>query len=497
VSIKNNQTMFKKFISLEWKSFFRSSAFAKNIFLKIFMAIGVISLLFYAFGIGVGLYFGLKKVFPDKDPFVLVNNYILFYFVAELLLRYTIQKMPILQIKPLLILPIKKKTVVKYGLAKSLLTIFNFIPFFILVPFSVILLVKGYPATQVIPWFIAMYAISITLHFLTFLINKSDTFFYTTLSLLIGFIGLEYFGIFKISAFAGVVFNYLATHPYIAIIPVVLAFIAYRSAFQFQFKHLNLDQIGSQNKQVKTTDLSWLNRFGKVAPFLKNDIKLIWRNKRPRQTLIASFFFLFYALYFLAMNKHIKGDGIIAFAMVFVTGGFAMTFGQFVPSWDSEYYPLLMSQNIKYKTYLESKYYLMAVAVIISFLLATPYLYFGWRIFALLVAGALFNLGINSYLVLLGGIFNRQPLKLNEKAKAFGNTQGFNITNFLIAFPKVLLPILLFAIPNAIWGFKAGIITLAGVSIIGIFMKDYFLTKLEKLYIKNKYKTIASFKETN
>ena len=489
--------MFKKFIALEWKNFFRSASFAKNIFLKVFMAIGIFFFLFYAFGIGIGLYFGLKKIFPDKDPFVIVNNYIIFYFLAELIMRYSIQKMPVLQIKPLLILPIKKKTVVKYGLEKSLLTVFNFFPLFVLLPFSVILLVKGYSAAQVLPWFVAMYAISLTIHFLVFLINKSNVFFYTSIAVLLSLIGLEYFGIFKISAFAGEAFNYLSTHSYMAIIPVVTAFIAFQSAFSFQLKNLNLDQTDSQNKEVHTTDLSFLNRFGKVAPFLKNDIKLIWRNKRPRQTLFASLIFLFYALYFLSMKQHFKGDGMIAFAMVFVTGGFAMTFGQLVPSWDSEYYNLLMSQNIKYKTYLESKFYLMATAVIVSFLLATPYLYFGWKIYALLIAGAVFNLGINSYLVLLGGIFNKLPIKLNEKAKAFGNTQGFNMTNFLLAFPKVLLPILLFSIPNAIWGFKAGILTLIGVSLIGLLLKNYFLTKLEKLYIKHKYKTIASFKETN
>ena len=460
------------------------------------MAIGIFFFLIYAFGIGVGLYFGLKEAFPDKDPFVIVNNYIIFYFLAELIMRYSIQKMPVLQIKPLLILPIKKKTVVKYGLAKSLLTFFNFFPLFVLLPFSIILLVKDYPATQVITWFVAMYSISLTIHFLIFLINKSNAFFYTTIAVLLSLIGLEYLDIFKISAFAGEGFNYLSTHSYMAIIPVVLAFIAYRSAFLFQLKNLNLDQIGSQNKEVQTTDLSFLNRFGKVAPFLKNDIKLIWRNKRPRGTLFASLFFLFYALYFLAMKNNF-GEGMLAFAMVFVTGGFAMTFGQLVPSWDSEYYNLLMSQNIKYKTYLESKFYLMATAVIVSFLLATPYLYFGWKVYALLIAGAVFNLGINSYLVLLGGIFNKLPIKLNEKAKSFGNTQGFNMTNFLLAFPKVLLPILLFAIPNAIWGFNAGILTLIGVSLIGLFLKDYFLTKLEKLYIKHKYKTIASFKEIN
>ncbi len=488
--------MKQKFISLEWKQFTRSAAFTKNLALKIFMGFTILMLFIYAIGIGTGLYYLLKKFFPTKDPFILVNNYIIFYFLAELLMRYGIQKMPVMQVKPLLILPIKKKLVVKYGLAKSMLTVFNFVPLFILAPFSIVLLIKGYPALQIIPWFFAMYTISISLHFLVFLLNKSNTFFYTTLTFLLLFIGLDYFNLFKVSNYFGKLFNYLSTHSYLAIVPIILAFISYKKSFLFLLKNLNLDQINSERKEIKTTDLSWLNRFGKVAPFLKNDIKLIWRNKRPKQTVLSAAIFLFYALYFLSMKNGIKNPSILAFAMMFVTGGFAMMFGQFVPSWDSEYYSLLMSQNIKYKTYLTSKWYLMGVAVIFSFILATPYIYFGWKVYSLLIAGAFFNLGINSYLVLLGGILNRQPIKLNEKAKAFGNTQGFSFTNILIALPKILLPIAMFAIPNAIWGFNAGILTIIIFSSFGLLFKNYFLNKIASLYIKYKYKTILAYKES-
>ena len=47
------------------------------------------------------------------------------------------------------------------------------------------------------------------------------------------------------------------------------------------------------------------------------------------------------------------------FVGVFVTGIFLINFGQFIPAWDSGYYKLLMSQNIPYKEYLQSKYLLM------------------------------------------------------------------------------------------------------------------------------------------
>jgi len=417
-------------------------------------------------------------------------------------MRYMVQKMPVMTIKPLLLLPIIKKKIIHYGLAKSLLSVFNFILFFILLPFSIILMVKGYAVLNVLAWFFGMLFISYTINFIIFLVNKNETYFYTILAIIVSFVALEYFNIFKITTIAGSGFNFLATHAFAILIPLFTLLISYYLSYNHLGKNLNLDDLQEAKKEVKTTDLSWLNRFGDVAPFLKNDLKLIWRNVRPKKTVISGAIFLFYALYFIMMKKNGVKSGMnnpymMAFAMMFVTGGFAMTFGQLVPSWDSEYYKLLMSQNIKYKTYLESKWYLMSVAVIVSFILATPYIYFGWHIYALLIAGMFFNLGVNSYLVLFGGSLLRMPVKLNEKAKAFGNTQGFKMSQMLITLPKLLLPILLFAIPNHFWGFNAGILTIVIIGVIGILLKNYFLTKIEKIYQKTKYKTIAAYSENN
>ena len=494
--------MFKKFISLEWKQFRRSANFSKSLGFKIFMGFMILIMFLYTIGIGSSLFFGLKKGFPDKDPWVIVNNYIIFWFFFELLMRYMVQKMPVMTIKPFLLMPITKKKIIHYGLEKSLWSVFNFILFFILLPFSVILMFKGYAILHVLTWFISMLLISYTLNFIIFLVNKNEKYFYPIIAIVASLIALEFFNIFKITTIAGIGFNFLATHPYVIIIPLFTLLTTYYLSYHHLEKNLNLDDLQKVKKEVKTTDLSWLNRFGDVAPFLKNDLKLIWRNVRPRKTVISGAVFLFYALYFIMMNKQGIKSGmnnpyIMAFAMMFVTGGFAMTFGQFVPSWDSEYYKLLMSQNIKYKTYLESKWYLMSVAVIVSFILATPYIYFGWEIYALLIAGMFFNLGVNSYLVLFGGSLLRIPIKLNEKAKAFGNTQGFKMSQMLIALPKMLLPILLFAIPNYFWGFNAGVITIIIIGIIGILLKNYFLTKIEKIYQKTKYKTIAAYSENN
>jgi len=113
----------------------------------------------------------------------------------------------------------------------------------------------------------------------------------------------------------------------------------------------------------------------------------------------------------------------------------------------------------------------------------------------MIAAGALFNIGLNSFLTLYGGVLNRVPIELNVKAKAFSNTNGFNPTQLLIGLPKFLLPMGLFYIPYKLINFEAGLITLALSGVLGIVFKNFIFKKIEGVYQRGKYKTIAAYSE--
>ena len=54
--------------------------------------------------------------------------------------------------------------------------------------------------------------------------------------------------------------------------------------------------LATKQTVARTEDYTWLNRFGNLGTFLKNDIKLIKRNKRSKTAVIMGFMFLFYGL---------------------------------------------------------------------------------------------------------------------------------------------------------------------------------------------------------
>jgi hypothetical protein len=490
--------MIQKFLSLQWKEFVRSASFQKGVAIKILLFIAAAYFGGIAVIAGIGLFFGIKKMIPSVDPMLVVNGFIIFWFLADLMIRYFMQQMPVMNIKPLMTIPIKQKTIIHFLLGKTIFSFFNLLPLLVFVPYAVTLIINGYPPLNVIPWLFSVIFITLSLNFLNILVNKSNTVFYIVATTLISLVAIQYFGIYRVSDPFGIVFNGLYQNPYYIVVPMALLAITYYANFNYLNSRFYLDSaISKKVKEVKTSDLSWLNRFGTLATFLKNDVRMIWRNKRPRQVLMLSGFFLFYGLFFFTSKVYLDRPGFIAFASIFITAGFLISFGQLVPSWDSEHYKMLMSQNIPYRQYLESKWYLMVLAVIVSFILSTPYIYFGWDIYAMIAAGASFNIGVNSFVTLFGGALNRVPVKLNEKAKAFSNTQGFNPTQLLIGLPKMLLPVLLFYVPYYFsnYNLTLGISTLAISGLVGLVFRNYFLTQIEKVYQKGKYKTVAAFDE--
>jgi hypothetical protein len=489
--------MFKKFLWLEWKAFFRSSSFAGNMVIKILLILAALYFSVCFLALGILAYYGLEDS-GMGDPLVVVSKYMIYYVLVDLMMRVMMQKMPIINIKPLLNLPIKRGTVVNFALGKTLVSFFNIIHVFFFVPFTVVLLKEGY-GPQALLWLLGMWAIFYCNNMLNVLINDIDNLYIAFLVALAGLAALQYYSFFDITLVTGVFFHGLYATPYLFVLPLLVFAGLWVYSGKYFRKHMYLDTgLKGKHEEATTENLTWLDRFGLMGTFLKNDIKMIKRNKRPRGAVIGGVIFLFYGLLFMtgAIEAYDNPMWKI-FAGIFVSGGFLFTFGQFVPSWDSAYYPLMMTQNVKYREYIASKWWLVVVGTAISTVLASFYLYFGIETYLLVVAGAVYNIGLNSYLVLLGGAFIKTPIDLTSGKKAFGDKKAFNVQTMLLTIPKLLVPMALYAIGNAFISPLAGTAFVAGAGVLGIAFRNQAFTAIEKIYKREKYKTLAAYKQTN
>jgi len=487
--------MIKHFLTLEWKSFIRSASFKTNLAFKIFMAFLFLYFASMFVFAGIGAFYGLKKA--GLEPLQTVNKFMIYYLFADMMFRYFLQKIPTLTIRPLLALPIKKDTIVHFSLGKTVLNYFNTTHAFFFIPFSIILLLNGYDFFGVITWHLGILAIILFINFLNILINNKDFLFGIVASIVIGLIISQYYKLFDITSYTQPFFQGLYEHVWMVLIPIFTLIVTYFFTFNFFKKDLTLDErLHIKKNLASSSDMTWLNQFGTLGTFLKNDIKLLIRNKRAKTTLYMSLFFLFYGLIFFPQEIY-RNSVMQAFAAVFVTGGFLINFGQFVPSWDSSYYQLMMTQSISYKEYLNSKWWLMVIGTAISMLLASFYLYFGWDIYLTILATGIFNIGFNSFLVLFTGAYTRTAIDLESAKGAFGDKKAFNVKTLLFSLPQMIIPILLFGIGLLANNFYIGIGLIAGFGLLGLLFKSKIFLLIEKIYKKEKYKTIVAYKQKN
>lgn len=139
--------MIKKFIYLEWKAFTRSASFGANLAMKILIGFLMVYFSIIFIGMGVGAFYILKKM--NLEPLATINKFLIYYFLFDLVIRLLMQAIPVLNIKPLLVLPFKKPTIVHFSLGKTILSFFNWAHALFFLPFSIVLLFEGYSISGV------------------------------------------------------------------------------------------------------------------------------------------------------------------------------------------------------------------------------------------------------------------------------------------------------------------------------------------------------------
>lgn len=476
------------------KKFFRAPQWELKLAIRIL--IGFLALYFLAVFLilGIGGYYILVKENPDKDPVFIINPILALYFAADLVIRYFFQSIPVTEVKPLMLLPIPKKRIVRGVLVRSLGSFFNLIPIVILLPFCIVFSIEKHLAPSIWIWFIAILSLSLSSNFLVYLINKSKRSAVVFFCFFVAAFILEKFTSFSLIDLFAKGMNLIYEELYWVSVPLLFLFCSVFVSARFLRQQLYLDKgLSKKKERIVGANLNFFDRWEGMGFFLKNDIRLIIRNIRARQVVLMGGLFLFYGLFFFTQEYYLESPTVLVFAGLFITGGFMITFGQYVPAWDSEYYSFLMCQNVSYKKYLRSKLYLMMFSVLICSILSVPYIFFGAQVMLIIWATGIFNFTLGSMITLYSGAFNATPIKLNIKAKAFENTKNFSFIQMLFILPKMILPVLVFFLPYKFFGFYAGLIGLTFTGLLGLLFQNRLLNIIVKTYQQKKYQTLSSF----
>ena len=491
--------MFKRLFLLEWRSFFRSADLGRSLSVRIILGLLGLYFLGSAVTFGVSLHFLIIELFPNQEPIHFVGKFLLYWVFLSFLMRMMMQKLPIQNVKPLLVLNIPRSNIVNYTLLKSSNSFWNWMLLAVIVPYLIITArVTEFTNFQLFSWCIAVVGFEFVVNYLNLYIqqNFKNGLLKTLpiMALLVVIFCLDHYSIFSVSGLFGQFFDLVLTYPLLCLVPVVLAILSYFLLYFNVKENMFLDAyLQTERTVVKNYDLSWTNRFGELAPFLQLDMKLIWRSKRARAVIFGCLVFLFYGLFFYPQRE--GNPTALVFVGVFITGIFVINFGQFVPAWDSTYYAMLMTQNMPIKLYLESKAMLMYISIAIMTVLSTGYFYFGWVVVWVNIACAVYNLGVNVPVILYFGSMNKKRIDL-DNGNIF-NYQGTGAAQWLVGIPLLIAPIIIWAIAYYAGGINIANITLIVIGLIGVALRNEILNRIAKKYQENKYKILIGFKEVN
>ncbi|MCL7987209.1 DUF5687 family protein [Sphingobacterium sp. lm-10] len=489
-----------KFLILEWKSLFRSAHAGHSISIKIilslfglFMAIGLLS-------VGHSMYDLLDESSDSLFPMQQVNRFLVLWFIWELGLRFFMQQLPMMNVKPFLIQRISRSSLTHYLLGKSIFSFYNLLAPLLFIPFGMACWSAGdYSGLQIIGWIIAVLATSQAIHFFNFLLQRSLSSHSRLASVVIAvlalFVILDYFNILPVSRQITMFFEAVLLHPVLSLAPLLLVFIGYTLLHRSLRQRLYLENTTHRSKRsMETKNWYWIDQLGRYAPLIRLDLKLLWRNKRSKSLLMTGVFGLLYGLIFYP-NPSTGSQTMFLFVGIFMTGLFTFNFGQFVPAWDSAYYPLVNTQRILIKDYLVAKSILLYGAILLSMILVVPYIYFGREIFMINIVAGFYNMGINVPIILYFGSFNKKRIDLGQSQ--FFNYQGMGAAQWIVMLPALIIPVILWSIIRVFANFEVTCIVFALIGIIGLCGRNLFVQGIAKRYQARKYTMLEGFKQVS
>jgi len=486
------------FVKHELKAFWRSKNTGKSIAVRVVMGLLILYLLLIVCAIGFNLDKLLLKGGGKTDIVVTYCGIILLYYLSDLFTRLQLQDLPTLRVQPYLQLPVKRNSLVRYLAFTALLSVFNLWPFLLFVPFVLKIIMTDSGGVAALAFVVSIAGLTVFNNYLALYLkrkaNINGWIFLIAVAVII-FIGLSDFlwHFISIRKFSYLFFGGLIKYPLLAVIPVLLGAVMYYLNFLYLKDNLYLEELGSRKdtKYKSSTEYPFLSRFGSVGDLAANELKLIFRNKRPRSALIMGLFFMFYGLMFYP-NPQMNGEGYKVFVSMFMTGIFIINYGQFMYAWQASHFDGLLVSKVKFAEFLKAKYLLFTMVSTVFLLLATPYVYFGWKTLVIEVIMYLWNIGVNTTMVLFFANRNYKRMDLSKGA-AF-NWEGMSGNQWILSFPLIIAPFIIYAPFSIFHHANTGLGILAVIGLVCTFTRGFWIKKLEADFYSKRYTIAEGFR---
>ncbi len=479
----------------------RHPMYEKNRFGKFWMYFMAVFWAGYLVFFGTTFAFGFAEMVPSMEPYHVMNKGLIFVLALDFLMRFPFQKTPTQEVKPYLLMPVKRNSLIDFLLIRSGLSSYNAFWLFMFVPFAIITFTKFFGVWGVITYCIGIWLMMVTNNYWYLLCRTlmNERIWWIALPVAVyGGIAALFFipdnsiiSTFTMNLGEGYITGNLLY--FLATLAVIALFWFINRSVMAGLIYNELNKV-EDTKVKHVSEYKFLEQYGEVGEYFRLELKMLFRNKRCKTSLrmIAIIIVMFTLMLSFAevydgafMRNFIPIYNFIAFGMVILTQ---------IMGFEGNYIDGLMTRKESIFSLLKAKYYLYSIAVIIPFLLMIPAMVMGKLTLLNAFAFALFSIGPLYFVLFQMAVYNTKTVPLNEGVSGRQNTGTAFQT--LVTFATFGIPLTLYFILNALCGATITAWVMLAVGIVFVLTSHIWIKNIYVRLMKRRYKNMEGFRDS-
>ena len=487
--IKQNQKLAEK----------RNPAFDTNRFAKFLIYFMIVYWAAIFLFLGVSLPFMFEGLVPNMEPYHIMNQGFIYVMLADFLIRFMAQPSVSQEIKPYLLMPVKRKKLISILLLKSGLDSYNFMWFFVYVPFAFLTVIRFYGFGGMSLYLIGIWLIFVFNNYwylLCKLLLGEKTLWLLLPTAVFGALGAAEFLLdgLPISRFTmdlgeGFIEGNPLSFLFILACIGVLFFINLKLQQRMIYNEISKKE---DTKIKHVSEYKFLDKYGEVGEYLRLEIKLITRNKTVKTQFRMGLIVMLGFSFALAFTDVYDGSYMTSFICLYNYAVLPiMTLGQ-VMSFEGNYIDGLMSRKESIFNLLRAKYYLTTLIILVPFLIMMFPIAKGKITLLAAIAYLIFVAGFVFFMLLQLAVYNTRTLPLNSNLMK--SNKSSNWIQGLVTGCAFMLPLLIDKLLSALLQEEVAHILLILIGLGFIATHNLWIKNIYKRFMKRRYKNMEEFR---
>ena len=458
------------------------------------LALGVVYLFMFAF-LFIGLF---REIFPSMEPYHIFNKGMAYLLMADFLMRFTVTKLPVQEIKPFVLLPMGKNRVLRSYLVLSGMSGYNFIWMFMLVPFGFGTLFRYFGFVGVLGFLLGYWLLMLANNYwyvlCRTLMNQSILYILLPIAvyalLLVGLLVPEtnYIGNFCMELGEG--FFQWEWPAFVGVMAIIWGMFELCHIMQKRVVYKELSKTEVVKKLKRVAEYKFLDRFGEVGEYMRLEIKLLSRNKVPRTQFFLGLSIMLIFSVVLAFTDIYDGTRYFITVYNFAVLG-VMVLSQTM-SYEGNYLDGLMSRKESILNLLRAKYYVQCVLLLLP--LGIMLIPIAKGKLTLLSALACFFLasGFTFWMLMQLAVYNKLTINLNTKVT--GKNSGGTFFQSMIIMAGFFGPIIVIRPLIAFFSETTAMLTILAIGLGFTLTHPLWLRNIYKRFMQRRYENMEGFR---